>query len=66
MLLAETIGALPAKLTEAQAQQALDPLLKQIGKTTDSGALPALTKALEAVAAKLTEAHLRQCGLLNS
>ena len=37
--LAQALQALPAKLTEAQASQALDPVLKQIGQTTDLDAL---------------------------
>ena len=32
--LAQALQALAAKLTEAQASQALDPVLKQIGQTT--------------------------------
>ena len=58
--LAEALQALPAKLTEAQAQQALAPLLEQIGKTTDPYALKALAEALQALAAKLTEAQAQQ------
>jgi hypothetical protein len=56
--LAEALQALPAKLTEAQAQLALDSLL--IGTTTDSnavwasGALWALVEGLKALAPKLT------------
>jgi len=52
--LAHSIQPLPAKPTEAQAQQALAPLLKQIGQTTDVNALPALAQAVQALAAKLT------------
>jgi hypothetical protein len=56
--LAEALRALPAKLTDAQAQQALDPLLQQIGvEMTDSGGA---LQALQAVAAKLTKAQAQQ------
>jgi hypothetical protein len=49
--LAEVLGALAAKLSEAQASQALDPLLKQISHTTDYAAL---ARALQALAPKLS------------
>jgi hypothetical protein len=58
--LAKALQALPAKLSEAQAQQALGPLLEQIGKTTDRDALRALAQALQAMAPKLTEAQAQQ------
>ena len=58
--LAKALQALPAKLTEAQASQALDPVLKQIGQTTDPDALRALAAALQALAPKLTEAQASQ------
>ena len=45
------------KLTEAQADQALDPALKQIGQTTEPFALLALAQALQALPVKLTEAQ---------
>ncbi len=45
------------KLTEAQADQALDPVLKQIGQTTEPFALLALAQALQALPVKLTEAQ---------
>ena len=48
------------KLSEAQASQALDPLLKQIGQTTDPFALRALAQALQALAGKLSEAQAGQ------
>jgi hypothetical protein len=48
--LATGLQALAAKLTEAQAQQALDPLLKRINGTTDPDALRALAEALQALA----------------
>ena len=46
------------KLTEAQASQAVDPVLKQIGQTTDADALKALAQALQALPA--TEAQAGQ------
>ena len=58
--LAQALQALPAKLSEAQASQALDPVLKQIGQTTDPDALLALAQALQALAAKLSEAQASQ------
>jgi hypothetical protein len=45
---------------QGQAQQALEPVLQQIGKTTDPRALWTLAKALQALAAKLTEAQAQQ------
>ena len=56
----DAVHALVANLTEAQAQQALAPLLQQIGKTTDPDALRALAKALQALPTKLTEAQAQQ------
>src|SRR4029077_4397602 len=50
------LQALPAKLTEAQASQALDPVLEQIGQATDANTLAALVQALQAPPAQLTEA----------
>ena len=58
--LVQALQALAAKLTEAQAQEALAPLLQQIGKTTNPDALRELVQALQAVAAKLTEAQTQQ------
>ena len=58
--LAAEIGALASKLTEAQAGQALDPVLKQIGQTTDPGALRRWRRRLQALAAKLSEAQAGQ------
>ena len=49
--------ALPAKLTEVQAGQALDPVLRQIGQTSGPDALRTLAQALQALAAKLTDAQ---------
>ena len=58
--LAQAVRALPVKLTEAQASQALDPVLKQIGQTdsfeftrmhlADPFVLAATAKALQALA----------------
>jgi hypothetical protein len=59
-VLAQALQAVAAKLTEAQAQQALAPLLEQIGKTSNPYALQALAQALRVVAAKLTEAQAQQ------
>ena len=58
--LAQALQALPAKLTEAQANQALEPVLKQIGQTTNPYAHWPLAQALKALAAKLTEAQASQ------
>ena len=58
--LAQVLQALPVKLTEAPASQALDVVLQQIGQTTNPDAHPdalmALAQALQALAVKLTEA----------
>ena len=54
------IDALVAVVNVTQAQQALAPLLQQIGKTTNPDALGALAEALQALAAKLTEAQAQQ------
>jgi ribonuclease HI len=51
---------LAGKLTEAQAQQALNQMLQQISQTTNSYALQALAQALQALPAKLTEAQAQQ------
>ena len=55
---AEALQGLAAKLTEAQANQALEPVLKQIGQTTNPFALRALAQALRALGPKLTEAQV--------
>ena len=47
--LARALQALPAKLTDAQAQQALDALLIKIDKTTNPYALRALAQVLQAL-----------------
>jgi len=52
------------KLGEAQASQALDPVLRQIGKTDDYGALKALARALQALPIKLGEAQASQALVL--
>ena len=57
---AEALQAVGGKLTEAQTQQVLAPLLEQIGKTPDSFILEALAKAVQAMGAKLTEAQAQQ------
>jgi hypothetical protein len=46
--------------TGEQVQQALAPILQQIGRTTDSRALQALAQSLQALATKLTEAQAQQ------
>jgi len=58
--LAQAFQPMAAKLTEAQASQALDSVLKQIDETTDPLALWALAQALQALAAKLKEAQAMQ------
>jgi hypothetical protein len=55
-----TAKALCLKLTDAQAGRALDPVLEQIAKTTGSGALQGLAKALTALAPKLAAAKARE------
>jgi len=47
------------KLTDAQAGQALDPVLNQIGGTTDP-LVPLLARAIQALAAKLSDAQAAQ------
>jgi hypothetical protein len=58
--LVSEIGSLAPKLSNAQAAQALDQVLKQIGQTTDAGALQALAQAAAALAPKLTDAQAAQ------
>jgi hypothetical protein len=58
--LAVLLKALAAQLTEAQARQALDAVLRQIGKTPDEIALEALVPALPALAVRLTEVQVQQ------
>jgi hypothetical protein len=48
---------LPVKLTSAQAQQSIAPLLQQIWQTTDPHARRALANALKALATNLTDAQ---------
>ena len=59
--LAPALQTLAARLSEAQTSQALEPLLKQIGETTDHVRAPILalmlTPALQALAATLSEAR---------
>ena len=52
--------ALPAKLTDTQAQQALEAVLQAMRGGTTDGTLPALAQAVQAVAAKLTDAQAQQ------
>jgi TIR domain len=58
--LIDELKALKPKLTGAQASQALDPLLKQMGQTTNPYALVALTQPLPTLPWKLTEAQAGQ------
>jgi hypothetical protein len=53
-VLAQAVQPLPAKLTDAQAQAALDPVLTAMKDTTDRDALRELTEAYQALAAKLS------------
>jgi hypothetical protein len=73
----QALVALSPKLSEAQAGQALDPLLRQIGltdQTTDLDAVRALAQALEALSPKLSAAQagkaldsvLKQAGRMSS
>jgi hypothetical protein len=55
--LAKAITALAPKLTDAQASQALDPILQQFHKTDSSSALQALAEAIQAVTVKLADAE---------
>jgi hypothetical protein len=61
------LGVLPVKLSEAQAQQALGPVLDQIGQATDAVPLKEMAHALGALAAKLTEPQAKEafCRVLN-
>ena len=47
-------------MASKMASQALDPVLKQIGETTNPDALKAQAHALQALPAKLTEAQASQ------
>ena len=58
--LATALQALAAKLTDAQAQQALATVLEEMGETTDPDALQALAGAFQALAAKLPEVQAQQ------
>ena len=58
--LAPAFQASAAGLSEAQASQALDPVLKQIGQTHISLALRLLAQAIQALAPKLSEAQAVQ------
>ena len=54
---AQALQALAAKLSEAQASNALEPLLEQIGETTSPAALELLAIVLQALTPKLSEAQ---------
>jgi hypothetical protein len=54
------LASLPAKLTEAQVQQALNAVLPQIRNGTDSKTLEVLGEGLKALATKLNEAQAEQ------
>ena len=56
-VLAGAFQAVAAKLTEAQAQQALAPLLQQISDLTNPFALQVLAEGLKALPTNLTEAQ---------
>jgi hypothetical protein len=51
----EGLKALAPRLTEAQAQQAIVPVLQRIGQTTNPDVLWTLSDVLKALAAELTE-----------
>jgi len=54
------IGALAPELTDAQAGEALDRVLNEIGNTVDPLALRALARAIKALPDKLTDAQVSQ------
>ena len=54
------------KLSESQAGQALEPLLKQIGQTTDPAALQTLAQVLQTVAPNLSETQGAQAARVAS
>ena len=56
----DAFQALAPELTEAQAGQALDQVLKQFSQATNPNALAALAEALQALAPKLAEAEAVQ------
>jgi hypothetical protein len=58
--LAQALHALPAKLSEAQAQRALDAVLRGIGQTTYPDERSTLAQALLALAAKLSVGQVQQ------
>jgi hypothetical protein len=55
--LALTFKALAPKLSEAQANEALEPMLRKISQTENPDALRALAEAMRTLPAKLTEAE---------
>jgi hypothetical protein len=58
--LARTIEALAPRLTDAQATQALDPILKQIGQTNNPFVFQVIAEAIKALAPKLTDTQAAQ------
>jgi hypothetical protein len=54
------VQVLAGKLTDAQAQQALDPVLQAMRRTTNLDALGALAQAVQALPGKLTDAQAQQ------
>jgi hypothetical protein len=54
------IQVLAPKVRQSQAQQALAPVLKQIGRTADSETLQAMAEAIQALAPKLAEEQTQQ------
>jgi hypothetical protein len=53
------LGALPAKLSDTQAKEAVEPFLAAIKGTTDPDALLALGTGLEALPAKLSDSQAK-------
>jgi polyhydroxyalkanoate synthesis regulator phasin len=58
--LAQALQAVAGKLTKAQANKAVTPLLRKVSETTNSNQLSVLAEALQALAGNLTEAQARQ------
>src|ERR1700722_12765012 len=58
--LAATLQALAPKLSDAQASEALDPVLRQMSQTADPNALLALAQAVQALPVKPTDLGARQ------
>ena len=57
---AQTLRALATKLTEAQAGQAFEPVLKQVGRMKETETLAALAQTLQNLAGKLTKPEASQ------